>query len=399
MHHLAGEPASMFTICRRMLRVIAFYAVAIALAAPLTILTVRRIARLHPRLRTTVTIAAIAGSLLWLLFPFVLQVPSSEATRLVRAVLAPLWLYWTLLTILYSAVTFVVFLAWLPWCRKTSADRFARIPSAAFLVTVLVVTVIGIWQALVPVRVEHVTIGVRGLSASLDGYRIAQMSDLHVGFFTRPKRLQQFVRLAAAEKPDAIVLTGDMIDDDPHWIPKLDGAFRSTTVPVFGVLGNHEMYGDPAGVIAGMKRSAVRLLLNSGVRVGSGGESLWLAGITDFAAEQLTQHRDLRPDLAAALRGRRNGEPAILIAHQPKAFALARRARIPLTIAGHTHGGQFGVRPAGWSLAGVFLPYHMGLYREGASTLYVNTGTGHWVLPFRFGMTPEITIYTLKRAS
>ncbi len=69
---------------------------------------------------------------------------------------------------------------------------------------------------------------------------------------------------------------------------------------------------------------------------------------------------------------------------------------IPLTLAAHTHGGQLDIRPLGWSLAGVFLDYHMGLYELGASRLYINTGTGYWLFPFRPGMTPEITLIELR---
>lgn len=79
-------------------------------------------------------------------------------------------------------------------------------------------------------------------------------------------------------------------------------------------------------------------------------------------------------------------------------LAVIRR-RIPLTLCGHTHGGQFGIRPLGWSLAGVFLKYHMGLYKEGDSQMYVNTGTGYWLVPVRLGMTPEITVVELHGAA
>ncbi|MEA2325289.1 MAG: uncharacterized protein QOE68_248, partial [Thermoanaerobaculia bacterium] len=105
---------------------------------------------------------------------------------------------------------------------------------------------------------------------------------------------------------------------------------------------------------------------------------------------------ELRPDMPAALAGR-GGRFPVVIAHQPKAFADARRLRVGLTICAHTHGGQFGFRPLRWSLAGVFLPYHMGLYERDGSQLYVNTGTGYWLLPWRLGVTPEITLIELRR--
>jgi hypothetical protein len=121
---------------------------------------------------------------------------------------------------------------------------------------------------------------------------------------------------------------------------------------------------------------------------------LWIAGLSDYAA----QIPSLRPNMVAALRARPAGAFPILVSHQPKSFAEARQRGIALTLCAHTHGGQCGFRPLHWSLAGLFLPYHMGLYDVGGAQLYVNTGTGYWLLPFRLGMTPEITLVELRRA-
>ena len=77
-------------------------------------------------------------------------------------------------------------------------------------------------------------------------------------------------------------------------------------------------------------------------------------------------------------------------------FDESLRRRLPLTLVAHTHGGQFGFRALHWSLAGLFLPYHIGLYRRGTSQLYVNTGTGYWLLPWRIGVTPEVTLVELR---
>jgi predicted MPP superfamily phosphohydrolase len=85
------------------------------------------------------------------------------------------------------------------------------------------------------------------------------------------------------------------------------------------------------------------------------------------------------------------------LSHQPTIIKEARRHAVPLALCGHTHGGQLGFRPLRWSLAGLFLPYHLGLYDVPPTQLYVNTGTGYWLFPFRLGMTPEITIVELSR--
>ncbi len=214
-----------------------------------------------------------------------------------------------------------------------------------------------------------------------------------------------------------IVLAGDSIDDDPYFESKLlDGVgIVPHDMPVVAVLGNHEMYGDPHEAIAKLRASRVHLLLNEGMAIGQAphprsadplpasgardslrrrpGEGLvWLAGISDYAARLA----ELRPNMEAAIAGRGARFP-VVIAHQPKAFDDARRLHLPLTICAHTHGGQLGFRPLRWSLAGLFLPYHMGLYERDGSQLYVNTGTGYWLLPFRLGITPEITLIELRR--
>jgi uncharacterized protein len=173
-------------------------------------------------------------------------------------------------------------------------------------------------------------------------------------------------------------------------VPSLGMTPCGTQTPLLAVLGNHEMYGDPRGAIAALRGSRIHLLVNEGVEF----RSLWIAGISDYAAQQ----KDLRPDIPRALKSAPPGTLPILIAHQPKAFDEARARNIALTLVAHTHGGQLGIRPLGWSLAGLFLPYHMGLYQRGASQLFVNTGTGFWLVPFRLGMTGEITVIELHTA-
>src|SRR5262249_9718117 len=155
--------------------------------------------------------------------------------------------------------------------------------------------------------------------------------------------------------PHVVVLAGDMIDDDPFFTSKLLAATHSLSdsIPLVAVLGNHETYGAPLEVIEHLRGSRIRLLVNEGINV----DGLWLAGLSAFAAQQPA----LKPDIDRALAGR-SGYP-ILLSHQPKAFPLAQERALPLTLCGHSHGGQLGIRRIGWSLAGMFLPYHMGLYR------------------------------------
>lgn len=352
-------------------------------------LTARQLFRLHPRRKRIVAALLVIGNLMWLFLPW-LRV-RNDAVRLIRSTLGPPWFAWLCFAIVYSAVIFILFLAWLPFARRVEFAGFARIPSRVFLWITLVALVAGVWGALVPLHIAHVPIAIDALPAEAEGMRIAVIGDLHVGLFSRPSRLTTIFATAKAQNPDLVCLAGDLVDDDPVYAPKLLAgvAALGPDIPVLGVLGNHEMYGAPMEMIARLRGSRVRLLVNDGVPV----RGLWIAGISDYAA----QLPALAPNMDRVLAGRGARLP-IVLAHQPRAFPDAIARAVPLTLCAHSHGGQCGFRPLRWSLAGLFIPYHMGLYRRGASQLYVHTGAGYWLLPWRLGITPEIVLIELHRA-
>jgi predicted MPP superfamily phosphohydrolase len=372
-----------------MLRIALIVLIVVAVFLPFNVLSVRQLLRIHPRRRRAIIGAAIVGNLLWLAFPILNA--RTDFSRLLRATLGPPWFAWTVFAILYSFVIFATLIAWLPFARRREFSTFARWPSRAFLTIVIVGGLAGMYQALVPLRVERVPVIVHSLPPHLEGTRIALLGDLHVGLFTRSSRLTKIFATTESLNADAVVIAGDLVDDDPYFAPKLLAGTRalSPTRPLFAVLGNHEMYGDPFGVIAALRGSRIRLLVNEGANV----RGIWLAGVSDYAGAGA-----LKPDTRAALAQMPRGAFPIVVSHQPKSFAESRERHLPLTLCAHTHGGQFGFRPLGWSLAGVFLPFDMGLYARGDSQLYVNTGTGYWLLPFRLGMTPEITLIELHAA-
>ena len=363
-----------------MLRVAIFLAIVLVVLAPFSFSAFRVLTRLHPRRRRIVIALVVVCNLMWLFLPFLNA--RTPFVRVVRAVLGPPWFAWQCFAIVYCLFMLLVLVTRIP---RKPASRF-------FLWTTIVAGIVGCYQALVPLRVERVPIALRDLPPSLDGTRVALLADLHVGLFTRPSRLRQFFAATNELRPDVVLLAGDLVDDDPVYLPKLIDGMRplDSSLPLFAVLGNHEMYGAPEEFIARIRNTRIHLLVNEGVDV----RGLWIAGISDYAA----QIPRLRPDMAAALRGRPADAFPIVVSHQPKSFDEARRRGIALTVCAHTHGGQCGFRPLRWSVAGLFLPYHMGLYCVGNSQLYVNTGTGFWLLPWRLGMTPEITLIELRRA-
>jgi uncharacterized protein len=372
-----------------MTRIAVFLAVLFLLFLPFNILAFRQLVRIHPRRRRWIIAAITIGNLMWPFFPLLRSF--TDFARVTRAIFGPPWFGWTIFTLLYSAMIFVVLLAWIPFHRRTTFAQFARWPSRVFLVSGAIAFAIGCYQALVPLRIERVPIRIANLPASAEGTKIALIGDLHVGLFTRPSRLQKIFATTASLDPDVVLLAGDMIDDDPHFVAKLlDGtAPLPASIPLYGVLGNHEMYGNPELALAKLRGSRIRVLMNEGVPL----NGVWLIGVSDRDAPQPR----LLPDLPKALASKPPNAIPIVFAHQPRIIDVAQKNDVPLVLTAHTHGGQFGIRPLGWSLAGLFLQYDMGLYDLGRTQLYINTGTGFWLFPFRLGMTPEITLIELRR--
>lgn len=369
------------------MRALIIFALVILLFGGFNWLTARQLFRLHPRRKWIVITLLVVGNLMWLFLPW-LRV-RTDAMRAVRATLGPPWFAWLCFSIVYSGVTIAIFAAWLPFARRIDFVRFARWPSRVFLWVTLIGGVAGVYGALVPLRVTQVPIAIDNLPPQAEGMRIAVIGDLHVGLYSRPSRLNTIFEAAKAQKPDVVLLAGDLVDDDPVFAPKLlhSLAALDPSTPVLGVLGNHEMYGDPLEMIGRLRGSRVHLLVNDGVPM----RGLWIAGLSDYAARP----PQLAPNLDAALARRGNALP-IVLAHQPRAFPDAIKHGVPLTLCAHSHGGQCGIRPLRWTLAGLFIPYHIGLYQRVASQLYVHTGAGYWLLPWRLGITPEIVIVELK---
>ena len=377
-----------------LVRVLIFIAIVAAIFVPLNWIAYRQLVRIHPRRKRWIATALIAGNLVWPLFPFLQR--SSAIVRVLRSTLGPVWFSWTCFAIVYLVMLLLLLVAWIPFRRGRTFAAFARWPSRVFLALMLIGSIIGFYGALVPLRIERVTIGVDDLPSSVEGTRIALLSDLHVGLFTRRSRLKKIFRTTAALNPDLVLLSGDLIDDDPFFVPKLLEGTRpvAANTPILAVYGNHEMYGNPRIVAERMRGSRVRLLVNEGFAH----RDLWIAGLSDYAANDIPGLGALKPDFDRALAGRPSSSIPLALAHQSRLLGEAARRRIPVALCGHTHGGQMGIRRLRWSLAGVFDPYHMGLYQVGPTQLYVNTGTGYWLVPFRLGMSPEITLIELRNS-
>ena len=257
----------------------------------------------------------------------------------------------------------------------------------------------GIWSAERLPLVTRRTLYFPDLPRPLHGLRIAHLSDVHAGVLMGEAKMKELVRQTNALGADLILQTGDMIDISQVYIPEYVRAFRDLQAPlgVVTVLGNHDRYTGQDAVIKGVREAGQVFIKNESHIIEKGGAALALVGIDDpqnWRADD-PQHDDLEaalqrtPPAAEAFR--------ILLAHRPGAFDGAIPRAIPLTLAGHIHGGQFYIPVIGWSPGRLITKYVMGYFQSGASQLYVSRGIGTVGIPLRVFAPPEIALLELRR--
>ncbi|HEX8558365.1 MAG TPA: metallophosphoesterase [Pyrinomonadaceae bacterium] len=255
--------------------------------------------------------------------------------------------------------------------------------------------------------VRRVSLAVPGWRAAQGGLKVALLTDLHVGApHMGAGRLRRVVELTNAESPEVVIITGDFVIGGP----KDEGGERGgvaggsfvepeaiaaelkhlrAPLGVYAVLGNHDWWYDGPRVARALESAGVRVLENQAVRVERGGAGFWLGGVADLWTR--------RPDVAGALAQVTTDEPVILFTHNPDIFPGVP-ARVSLTLAGHTHGGQVNLplvgRPVVPSKFG--RRYAMGHVVEGGRHLYVSGGVGTSILPVRFRVPPEVVVISLE---
>ena len=270
---------------------------------------------------------------------------------------------------------------------------FSFYANAVILLGALVAVLIGNWIALRGPRVHSVDVAVDNLPRALDGLRIVQISDLHVGPTVRRKYVDHVVKKVNALDADLIALTGDIADAELQ-------ATRGSTSALghlraahgrFYVTGNHEYYWGAAGWISEFRSLGFKPLLNDNVRLTINGQSVCVAGVIDPAAKATGSGSG--PNIETAAAGTAGADLRILLAHQPGIAEQAEKAGFMLQLSGHTHGGQF----FPWTLViRKVHAYHQGLFTLNKMRIYVSPGTGSWGPPVRLGTRPEITLLVLK---
>ena len=270
---------------------------------------------------------------------------------------------------------------------------FARAAGGAVVVAAAGTSVAGTHAALREQEIEEVSVSLSRLPRELDGFTIAQITDVHVGFTVSRSFVQGIVDRVNALKPDLVAITGDLVDGD---VPTLRDAVAplaelSATHGAFFVTGNHEYYSGADDWIAELRRLGITVLFNERVRIGSGEASFDLAGVTDLEGKRHDGHK---PDLARALAGRDPSRELVLLAHQPRFAFQTKGHGVGLQLSGHTHGGQ--IWPWHYLVKiqqGGFLA---GLQRHGDTQVYTSRGTGYWGPPLRVGAPSEITRLILR---
>ena len=274
--------------------------------------------------------------------------------------------------------------------------------------TILTGTIFGINN----IKVTRIEVEFNNLPKGFDEFKILQLSDIHLGNLKNQNNLiKKTIKLINQTDFDLLVFTGDLVNNFSYETDNYMNLFKELTSvkPSYSILGNHD-YGEYTNwksdeeknknfnsIISAHKEMGFKLLRNENVIINRNGDSIFLAGVENWGHPPFPQHASLEKALADIS----NESFTILLTHDPAHWesCIENKKNIELTLSGHTHGLQWGIKLAGipFSLSGLTRKHWGGLYSSNNLKLYVNTGLGTIGLPWRIDMAPEITLLTLKR--
>ncbi len=281
--------------------------------------------------------------------------------------------------------------------RRFDPDRrrmLADMVNIGIVSSALVSTAYGFSQARRLPVVKTVVLPFRGLPQDGHGFRIAQISDIHVSETIKQDWVRKVVGEVNRLEPDMVAFTGDLADGAAHRLTADAAPLADLRAPLgkFFVTGNHEYYSGAEKWVNLVRRLGFTVLTNEHRVVQKGNARLLIGGVTDYRAGRFIKAHASDPH--AAIAHAPSAHLKILLAHQPKSIFEASRAGFDLQLSGHTHGGQF--FPWNYAIDLVY-PFKAGLYHVNNTRMYVNRGTGYWGPPVRLGSPSEITLFKLKK--
>ncbi|MDD4993728.1 MAG: metallophosphoesterase [Paludibacter sp.] len=331
-----------------------------------------------------------------------------------RIVAGIMWLYFFFLLIYIPKVIHIIFyfLDYLYIKIFKHDNIYFDISRIALSIIAVIIMLISAYVTPRNFDVVKVKISIPNLPAAFDGYKIVQLSDIHLGSWSRKfNKLNPVIKLVNAQNADIIVFTGDMVNNFANeaqgWKPYF--LELKSKNGKYAILGNHD-YGDYTEwksynervenrqmIKQAIRDFGFRLLLNENVYLRKGSDSLMLVGVENWGKSFQFRYSDL----PKALVGTPPSSPKILLSHDPTQFdaEIAGRKDIVLTLSGHTHAAQLGFKISNrlFSPASLVFKYWSGLYKVNNQYIYVNRGIGYIGLPMHIGVRPEITVIELRK--
>ena len=258
----------------------------------------------------------------------------------------------------------------------------------------LLLSVWAVWIERRFVHVRRMDVAIAGLPPEFDGYRIAQLSDLHVGSFDPKSRALEWVALSNALEPDLVAVTGDLVTSGHGFyrdVAEALGALRAKD-GVFVSMGNHDQSNND---------QLTQLVMQHGPTVLRNSSRFIRRGAALFNVAGFDGRLSLPPEITRTIQACTPNAPIVLLAHYPTSFSTAAAAGADLILTGHTHGGQLGVPffSQRLNLARLTGQRSRGWVRSGKTAMYVNAGLGTTGPPMRLAVPPEIALITLRRAA